>query len=222
MIEDKRNCEEIIDNTLNTLDRCEKKIKDAMELCNQKKYICNLGCGDDMYGDVRVDIFKTKAMTLQWDIEKPLPIPDNTFDEVYSKNVFEHMKNPFNLLMEMKRICKVGGRIKIITDNGNFIFYLWNFIGLKHGEYRVGDSMRPDDMHYMFFQNEHLNNYFYKAGIKVISNKLLPNIYCKRDRNIQKIISFFIGKNLGMPHIEIIGEKEKEEKNETLGTSASK
>jgi len=173
--------------------------------------ILNLGCGDEEFGTDRVDIFKTKTTTLVWDIETKLPFEDGTFDEIYAKSVFEHMKNPFNMLLEIKRLLKVGGKVRLITDNGNFIFYLWNFMGIKHGDYRYcGEGVRKADAHYMFFQNEHLRNYFNQAGLKIISNKLIPNIYCKRDRNIQKIISFFLTKKIGMPHIEVIAEKEGE------------
>jgi SAM-dependent methyltransferase len=187
---------------------------------NNEKKILNAGCGEEMYGTHRIDVFKTNATTEVGNIEEGLPYPDNFFDEVYAKNIFEHMKNPYNFLIEMKRVCKVGGRIRVITDNGNFIFYLWNLCGIKHGDYRYcGTEVRSDDAHYMFFTPEHLRNYFFKANLNIISNKLIPNVYSKRDRLIQKTISLFIGKRLGLPHIEVIAIKE-EEKNDKMGTSS--
>lgn len=176
----------------------------------EEKKILNVGCGEEMYGTSRIDVFKTCATTEVGNVEEGLPYPDNSFDEVYAKNIFEHMKNPFNMLLEMKRVCKPGGRIRIITDNGNFLLYLWNFMGIKHSDYRFcGDTIRPDDRHYFFFQLGHLRNFFDAARLKIISNELRPNIYCKRDRILQKIMSFFITKYFGMPHIEVIGEKEE-------------
>jgi len=170
--------------------------------------ILNVGCGEEMYGTDRIDIYKSKATTKVADIENNLPYPDNTFDIVYSKNCYEHMRNPYNLLLEMKRVCKVGGTIRIITDNANFMLYLWNLCGIKHGDYRCrGDKVDMNDVHFYIFQKEHLRNAFNKAKIEIISNKLIPNIYSKRDSILQKIMTFFIGKHLGYPHIETIGRK---------------
>jgi SAM-dependent methyltransferase len=178
----------------------------------QNKKILNVGAGLEKYGTHRIDVFPNPNLTEIGNVENGLPYPENFFDEVYAKNIFEHMKNPFNMLLEMKRVCKPGGRIRIITDNGNFVLYLWNLMGIKHSDYRFcGDKIRPDDRHYMFFQLGHLRNYFDAAGLKIISNELRPNVYCKRDRTLQKIMSFFITKHFGMPHIEIVGEKEQKD-----------
>lgn len=73
------------------------------------KKILNVGCGNQVYGTERIDIVKTPATTRIHDLEKRFPYPDNTFDEVYSQYVFEHMKNPYSLLLEMNRVCKKGG-----------------------------------------------------------------------------------------------------------------
>lgn len=49
-----------------------------------------------------------------------LPLPDNTFDAVFSTNVFEHVMNPRLALTEIHRVLKPGGRF--ITTFGP-LFY---------------------------------------------------------------------------------------------------
>lgn len=49
--------------------------------------------------------------------ESPLPYPDNTFDVVFSRFVFEHIKDPDLIAREMFRIVKPGGLIAALTPN---------------------------------------------------------------------------------------------------------
>jgi SAM-dependent methyltransferase len=43
---------------------------------------------------IYLDKFKTPYTDIVWDVEKlPLPFKDNYFDKVYSRNVFEHIRN---------------------------------------------------------------------------------------------------------------------------------
>lgn len=55
------------------------------------------------------------------------PYPDNYFDVVFSKSVFEHISDPTVFLNEQKRILKPGGRIIILTpDWESQIKIFWN------------------------------------------------------------------------------------------------
>lgn len=51
------------------------------------------------------------------DVEREIPFKDKAFGEVYSKNLLEHLKNPFAALLEMKRVLKRGRHLIITTDN---------------------------------------------------------------------------------------------------------
>ena len=46
------------------------------------------------FGTHRVDIRMTKATTHIHDVEKGIPFSDNSFDEVFERNLFEHLRNP--------------------------------------------------------------------------------------------------------------------------------
>lgn len=86
--------------------------------------ILNLGCGDDSYGDVRVDLFRTKTSNVISDCQN-LPFRSGSFDLVFERNVFEHLPNPAMHLDEVKRVLAPKGRLSLITDNAACVkFYL--------------------------------------------------------------------------------------------------
>lgn len=51
------------------------------------------------------------------DAETPLPVPDCSFDVVYTKSFLEHLSNPVSFLRETRRVLKSNGRIiNLIPD----------------------------------------------------------------------------------------------------------
>lgn len=103
-----------------------------------------LGCGGNMLAgwlntDGQCDgWFHPDGVRLN--ITETFPLPDNTFDYVYSEHVIEHVTywQGFNMLQESFRVLKPGGRIRISTpsielamalldsseDSQNYIEYL--------------------------------------------------------------------------------------------------
>jgi len=103
----------------------EKKIK---LIKNEPINVLDLGCGK---GE-SLDFFRFLNFKIEWfgvDIEKSpevqsrtesnerlitfdginIPFPDNYFDLIYCKQVFEHVKYPRDLLADVKRVLKPGG-----------------------------------------------------------------------------------------------------------------
>jgi len=72
----------------------------------------NLGCGDDIKkGYVNLDKAKLAGVDIVWDLEKfPYPFKNNKFDEVYCKDVLEHLQDFINVLKEIHRILKKDGK----------------------------------------------------------------------------------------------------------------
>lgn len=178
---------------------------------NQEMKILNIGCGLDKYGTDRIDKIKTNNTTCVGDIEElGLPYKDNSFDEVYSRCVLEHMKNPFNLILEMKRVCKPNGKIIIITDNA---FWIQRH---EHGDVPFTEYQSESDKHYYLFHYSHLKNLFNEAGIEVIDGGykefelfsqekgLSPTSL--RSKLFRKLIRLF-SKKKGYPHVWIRGRK---------------
>ena len=77
-----------------------------MEETNVKKL--NIGCGKDIKKDyINLDKAKAPGVDVIHDIDQyPWPFEDNYFDEVYGRDVIEHVKDLFKAMMEIKRICK--------------------------------------------------------------------------------------------------------------------
>lgn len=154
-------------------------------------------------------MYPSRDNVIQCDIEKGLPFADETFDEVYSHCLFEHLKNPFNMLLEMKRVTKVGGKVKVITDNGSYwVFAMDN--RAHTGGYEKDEH--PDDRHYCFYTKTHLIHHFTKAGLVVeevkfveyFSTSRLKRFACFTIQNLLKLTPF---RNMAYARIEIAGVK---------------
>jgi SAM-dependent methyltransferase len=64
----------------------------------------------------------------------PLPYPDNSFDLVYARSVFEHIEEPKQVANELIRIVKPGGLIAALTPN-------------RHGYIALAATMVPNRLH---------------------------------------------------------------------------
>jgi len=169
------------------------------------KRILNVGCGKDWYGTDRIDILKSDSTTKVADIEKGLPYDDEIFDEVYSEHVFEHMKNPHNLILEMKRVCKPKGKIIVITDNAGFLmFHIFrknknNYHGNHNLKEQYGKGgFINDDRHYALYTIEHLRNHFERAGLKVVYKDMIEP---------HRKLSKFMGARFSCASVRIMGVK---------------
>ena len=129
--------------------------------------ILNLGCGKDVYGTHFVDAFPQRSDVLRWKEGEKLPFKSNYFNEVYCKNLFEHLTQPLAVLQEARRVLKKGGKIILVTDNAGFWLY-HNTKGARiHlGGYEENPEGGKDDKHYALFTPSHLLNWLAKAGFK--------------------------------------------------------
>lgn len=59
--------------------------------------------------------------TLKVDLNKDrFPYDDNTFDDIFSRKIIAHLKNPEHFLKECYRVLKKDGRIYLTTDNAAY------------------------------------------------------------------------------------------------------
>lgn len=186
-----------------------------------KRKILNVGCGNETYGTHYIDLYPQRDNVIKCDVDRErLPFPDNYFDEVYSKNLLEHLRNPGFALEEMKRVCKKNGRIVLITDNASF----WEFhllgthvtpkIPCRRLEFYKGYGEL--DTHFCLFTKEHLVNHFKRIGLKIESIEYIDFDGNLEDlgkfRPILNLFNFLLRKirilkNLTYPRIKIIGRK---------------
>lgn len=64
-------------------------------------------------GYVSVDRRRSPGVNLVCDAERRLPFIDNSVDEVFSRHLFEHVRNLIQLFEEVHRVCKPGARVII-------------------------------------------------------------------------------------------------------------
>lgn len=154
------------------------------------KLVLNLGCGEQTYGDVRVDLYHGKANLLA-DIEKSLPFKSDIFDEVYSRYLFEHLRNPSFVLSEMVRVLKPRGRLVLITDNAAYIpFHLHPKVGSGFHSWNGYRSVSLIDKHFSLYTPEHLKNHLLDQKLQIVTIKYTYSPEGS-SRPFQKITRFF-------------------------------
>ena len=81
----------------------------------------NFGCGRNILkGYENVDIQEGKGINNSFDFNVfPYPYPGNYFDYIYCDNVLEHLDNPEWVMLELWRITKPNGIIRIIVPYYN-------------------------------------------------------------------------------------------------------
>ena len=81
----------------------------------------HLGCGPRyLSGWVNVDISAGNPMPdILLDLERGIPLPDDTVDYIYSEDFIEHVdfEKGCYLLSECARVLKIGGVLRILTPN---------------------------------------------------------------------------------------------------------
>lgn len=141
---------------------------------NAEQLTLNVGCGDERIGDVRLDFVATSAANIVGDAQH-FPFQDCAFLEVYESNVLEHMPNPALHLSEVKRILKMGGTLRLVTDNAACLkFYV---LGTHTGGY---SEHHGKDKHYALFTTEHIKNLMQLCGLEIRKLELIDTKYFTR------------------------------------------
>jgi len=139
-----------------------------------------IGCGSNMLGGwLNTDLFYKKDEIVYLDAGRIFPLPDETFDYIYSEHIFEHLnfKQGLNMLHECYRILKPGGYLRLATPDMDFLMALHNDPKKSiHQEYIKWSANRfIPDISNNFEENEYLsafviNNFFRDWGHQIIYN----------------------------------------------------
>jgi len=174
-----------------------------------EKKILNVGAGTQTYGTHFVDLYPQRDGVIKCDVDnESLPFENDFFDEVYSNNIFEHLKNPNSVLVEMFRVLKPGGKFILYTDNSAFWGFHVPFAKCHYGDHEKSNE-GAENRHYALYTPWHLMNHLRGVGIKDSKFEyLLP-----KERNpyiivriISRIIGFFY-KRIGYSIIKVTATK---------------
>jgi len=174
---------------------------------NSKRKILNVGCGEDTYGTHFVDLYPTRKEVIKCNVDKEkLPFPNNYFDQVVAKFIFEHLTSHRHFLKEVYRVLKKNGKLILMTDNASF----WGLFGMTHyGKYEKEREKEKiyEDRHYALFTPNHLRNWLRLFGFRKI--KIEYTFYDKYAKKTHipliKILSKIIPRM--SPHIKVIAIK---------------
>ena len=101
--------------------------------------ILDLGCGKKKrLGAIGVDYSDQHNADVIHNLNVfPYPFGNDEFDEIYLDNVLEHLDYPVKVMEEVHRICKSGGRVKVIVP---YFRSVWAFIDPTHQTFYTVNS----------------------------------------------------------------------------------
>lgn len=94
---------------------------------------------------------------------KPFKYKDFKYDNIVLNEVFEHIKDPFNLILELKSLLKEDGKIIILTATHNNNFNNWWYL--------------RDITHVSFYSKKTLEIIGKKANLDIIYNNFNLVVY---------------------------------------------
>jgi predicted SAM-dependent methyltransferase len=80
----------------------------------------NIGCGKNIHTDwVNIDFAPSHPSVIDYDLQKGVPFPDNTFDACYSSHLLEHLKRDKARLLcnEIWRVLKPGSFFRVVVPD---------------------------------------------------------------------------------------------------------
>jgi len=124
----------------------------------------NLGCGKNVLANYEnYDLFPVNDKIKKIDLRfLPLPFDTNSVDEVLLDNVIEHISDQYDFMMDVYRILKPGGVVKIVlpgrtntVSHVSQVHSLGFFACMIHG-YGKSSSMQSQGVFYLVKRKGHL------------------------------------------------------------------
>jgi SAM-dependent methyltransferase len=110
-----------------------------------------------------------------------IPFADDSFDSIFSSEVFEHVFNPDEALKELNRVLRMGGNIlatcpfvicehEVPNDYARYSSYGFRHLFEKHGfevvqQDKTGNSVEAVFQLWIMYIHQHINPYFRKIPV---------------------------------------------------------
>ena len=132
----------------------------------------NVGCGSDLWGDVRVDS-SCSFITMQF---KPtvladaeyLPFKDGSFETVKASHVLEHLNNPFKAINEVLRVARKKALLSFPTEWDVLPF----FVVLDFLSWKWAYRTRKNRLHLWIIRPEAVTKYLANKGWESTCRKI--------------------------------------------------
>lgn len=141
-----------------------KTYREKLELEKPKGKILNLGCGTSTYGTHRIDIAPSVSTTEVCNINFGLPYQNEFFNQVFAKNIFEHLNYTLDVLDECFRILKKGKELVVICDNPSYVLFHTESVKRQFQYYSENG-----DLHFQIYFPNNMVNLLERAGFKIKS-----------------------------------------------------
>lgn len=146
-----------------------------------------IGCGYNILeGWLNTDLIYRKNEVAYLDAGKKFPLPDESFDYIYSEHIFEHLTltQGLSMLRECYRVLKPGGHIRLATPDLDFLINMYNDPKKKiHQEYviwstenfikEVSNNFNEDEYLTSFVVNNFFRDWYHKVIYNFESLKLV-------------------------------------------------
>ncbi len=96
-------------------------------------------------------------------------LPDGHFDCITCNDVLEHLVDPFQVLVQIKRLLAPGGSVVCSIPNIRYFRYFFNFV--VKGEWRYEEAGIMDKTHLRFFTKKSIREMFESLGYRVLCLK---------------------------------------------------
>lgn len=140
----------------------------------------DVGCGKNPQGNVSIDINFSSLANVICDAHY-LPFRDNVFLRIVLSHSLEHMRNPYSVLEEVKRVLKRGGIVVIKVPNS--LSWRRFLLKIEHDEHLYSwNEMTIKQLVSQFFRIKYLT-YNHRYNTRIISKierllyKLLPHVF---------------------------------------------
>ena len=140
--------------------------------------ILDLGCGKKKRtGTIGVDYSDQHSADVIHDLNVfPYPFESDSIDQVYLDNVLEHLNKPMQVMEEVHRITKLGGKVKVIVP---YFRSRWAFIDPTHQTFYTVDSFAYYDPRHSICQRYDYTKARFLVE-KIVFNETLPKRWTKK------------------------------------------
>ena len=142
------------------------------------KIIVDLGCGTrKKSGAIGLDKYAGDGVDIVCDVEKGIPIEDNSVDEIHSNHFLEHVDDTIFIFQEMYRILANGGLVELTVP---YYASINAFKDPTHKSFFTEDTFRYFSKSKWYGSDYNINTDFEVVNIKYFYSNLIKCLPFKK------------------------------------------